>query len=233
MAYRVGTHKKERMNTPTKITLSRIVMIILMLITLFVFALIGEHFPSYEIPVGKEGISISPVYLGCTIVFLIASLTDWLDGYLARKNNQVTDLGKFLDPIADKLLIDGMMIFLLIPQVYAPSHARDPLTITLMAFCVIVMISRDLIVDALRLIAVSKKQVIAANIFGKMKTVFQMIAIPFLLLNDFPFSYFDSSWPGPLRIANILFYLATIMSFVSGVIYVIQNRKVLKNERNN
>ena len=213
------------MNLPTKITVSRIIMILAMLITLFVLALI----PNLVIPDLVIGSAhINWVYFGCFIVFVIASFTDFLDGYLARKNNQVTDLGKFLDPIADKLLVDGTMIFLLVPQMYAPSHAKGGLTLTILAFCVIVMIARDLIVDCLRLIAVQKNVVIAANIFGKMKTVMQMIAIPALLLNDWPFSYFSSSIPEPLHISNILFYFATIMSLVSGIIYVYQNRKVLK-----
>ena len=205
-----------------------------MLLTLFVFSFFGEHLAIPEIPLGSGffgDVKISPVYLAMTIIFLIAAFTDFLDGYLARKNNQVTDLGKFLDPIADKLLIDGMMIFLLVPQAYAPSHGRGTLTITLLAFSVIVMIARDLIVDVLRLVAVTKNQVIAANIFGKMKTVLQMIAIPFLLLNDFPFAYLDGFLPEPLRISNILFYIATIMSLVSGIIYVVQNRKVLKTNK--
>lgn len=199
-----------------------------MLITLFVLALI----PNLEVPdlvIGEA--HINWVYFGCFIVFIVAAFTDFLDGYLARKNNQVTDLGKFLDPIADKLLVDGTMIFLLVPQVYAPSHARDSLTLTILAFCVIVMISRDLIVDVLRLIAVQKKIVIAANIFGKAKTVLQMIAIPALLLNDWPFSYFSDSIPEPLHISNILFYFATIMSLISGIIYVYQNRMVLKETK--
>lgn len=216
------------MNTPTKITVSRIVLIVAMLITLFVLALI----PNLEVPDLVIGDAhINWVYFGCFIVFIVAAFTDFLDGYLARKNNQVTDLGKFLDPIADKLLVDGTMIFLLVPQVYAPSHARDSLTLTILAFCVIVMISRDLIVDVLRLIAVQKKIVIAANIFGKAKTVLQMIAIPALLLNDWPFSYFSGLIPEPLHISNILFYFATIMSLISGIIYVYQNRMVLKETK--
>ena len=90
------------------------------------------------------------------------------------------------------------------------------------------MIARDLVVDALRMIAVEQGKVIAANIFGKIKTVFQMVAIPMLLLNNWPFSYIDGAFPEPLKISNIFFYLATIMSLVSGIIYIIQNRHVLK-----
>lgn len=214
------------MNLPTKITVSRIVLIIGLLVGLFVLACI----PNLTIPnVGDSPINL--VYLIACVVFIVAAGTDFLDGYLARKLNQVTDLGKFLDPIADKLLVDGMLIFMLVPQAYAPSQMRDNTTLTILLFAVIIMIGRDLIVDALRLIAVRKKIVIAANIFGKAKTVFQMVAIPAVLLNDWPFCYFDASWPVFLRPAYILLYLATIMSFVSGIIYVIQNRKVLKDTK--
>ena len=213
------------MNLPTKITISRIALIALMLLTLLVLACI----PDLVVPdLVIWDAHINPIYIIVFVIFIVASTTDAIDGHLARKNNQVTNLGKFLDPIADKLLVDGMMIFLIVPQGYAPSHARDNLSLTIFAFCVIIMIARDLIVDALRLIAVTKNQVLAANIFGKMKTVFQMTAIPFLLLNDFPFAYFDASWPDALRISNILFYIATIMSLVSGIIYIVQNHKVLK-----
>ena len=147
---------------------------------------------------------------------------------MARKLNQVTSFGKFLDPIADKLLNDATMIFLLVPQAYAPNQRNDSTMLTILMICVIVMIARDLVVDALRMIAVEQGKVIAANIFGKIKTVFQMVAIPMLLLNNWPFSYIDGALPEPLKISNIFFYLATIMSLVSGIIYIIQNRHVLK-----
>ena len=90
--------------------------------------------------------------------------------------------------------------------------------------------ARDIVVDALRFIAASKGKVIAANIFGKLKTVFEMIAICAVLLNGFPFRYFDASWPTGLHIADFLVYIATAASLVSGFIYVIQNRSVFKSE---
>lgn len=214
------------MNLPNKITVSRIVLIVAMIIGIFVLAFI----PDFTAPtLGDTGINL--VYLIICIVFIIAALTDYLDGHLARKLNLVTDFGKFLDPIADKLLNDATMIFLLVPQMYALQQRRDPVALTILAVCVIVMIGRDLVVDALRLISVQKNIVIAANIFGKAKTVLQMIAIPMLLLNDWPFSYFDSSWPESLQISNIFFYIATAMSLISGVIYVYQNRQVLKGNK--
>ena len=105
--------------------------------------------------------------------------------------------------------------------------------LTILLICVVLMIARDLIVDALRLVAVKKNIVIAANIFGKAKTVLEMIAIGAVLLNGFPFRYFDVNWPAGLHIADFLVYLATLASLVSGVIYVIQNRHVFKEEKNN
>ena len=211
------------MNLPNKITVSRIVLIFIMIIAMFVLALI----PDFRVKsIGNSG--INPIYLVFTVVFIIAAFTDMLDGKIARKCNLVTDLGKFLDPIADKLLNDAMMIFLLVPQAYAWEQRRDASMLTILLICVVLMIARDLIVDALRLVAVKKNIVIAANIFGKAKTVLQMIAIPMLLLNDWPFSYFDHNWPQALQISNWFFYIATIMSIVSGVIYVYQNRNVFK-----
>ena len=202
-----------------------------MIVGIFVLAIVESvcKVPFIAPNLGNSRINL--VYFIITIVFIIAAATDYLDGHLARKLNLVTDFGKFLDPIADKLLNDATMIFLLVPQIYAPDQRNDPLALTILAVCVIVMIARDLVVDALRLIAVKNNVVIAANYFGKAKTVLQMIAIPMLLLNDWPFYYFDSKWPEALQISNIFFYLATLMSLISGVIYVYQNRAVLKGTK--
>lgn len=214
------------MNLPNKITVSRIILIFATVIAMFVLA----FFPHLQVArLGESRVNL--IYLIFTIVFIIAAFTDMLDGKIARKCNMVTDLGKFLDPIADKLLNDAMMIFLLVPQAYAPEQRRDPVMLTVLLICVVLMIARDLIVDALRLVAVKKNIVIAANIFGKAKTVLQMIAIPMLLLNDWPFHYLYPECPTHLEALQIscwFFYAATIMSVVSGVIYVYQNRNVFK-----
>lgn len=207
------------MNLPTKITISRIVIVVVMLIALFVLSLVNVSIPN----LGTTNINV--VYFITAIIFILASATDWLDGYLARRNNQITDLGKFLDPIADKLLIDGLLIFLIVEPAYAPTN------LTFSLWCAIILIARDLIVDALRLIAVTKNKVIAANIFGKAKTVLQMVAIVAILLNGWPFSYFDNGFPNGLKIAEILVYLATFVSLLSGIIYVVQNRQVLREEK--
>lgn len=214
------------MNLPNKITISRIVAILLMIVAMFVLALI----PNLNVPdLGNSKINL--IYFIFCIAFILAAATDCLDGQIARRCNLVTDLGKFLDPIADKLLNDSMMIFLLVPQAYALNQRSDQKMLTILAVCVILMIARDLVVDGLRFVAAKKDVVIAANVFGKIKTVLQMVAIPMLLLNDWPFNSFDSSWPKSLQISNIFFYLATIASVVSGVIYVWQNRNVLKGSK--
>jgi len=212
------------MNLPTKITVSRIILIVGMLIALFVMSLVDFKTPQ----LGNTGINL--VFLIIFFVFLVASFTDFLDGYLARKNNQVTNLGKFLDPVADKLLINSLVIFLCCPGTFASYNNEQ--VITFSVWCAILLVARDIVVDALRFIAAQKGVVIAANIFGKMKTVLEMVAISAVLLNGFPFNYFDGSWPKGLHIADILVYLCTIISVLSGIIYVVQNRKVLKETSN-
>lgn len=214
------------MNLPTKITVCRIVAIIGMILTLFILNVI-PGWQTIEIP--TTGINV--VFLIIFVFFVLASFTDYLDGHLARKNNQVTDLGKFLDPVADKLLVNSIVVFLTAPSVFARYIPSDcyPL-ISFNVWCAILLVARDIVVDALRFIAASKGKVIAANIFGKLKTVFEMIAICAVLLNGFPFRYFDASWPTGLHIADFLVYIATLASIVSGVIYVYQNRAVFKSE---
>ena len=208
------------MNIPTKITFSRIVLVILLITGLIVLDYIPQEYTN--IMLGNSQINI--IYFVSFFIFFIASSTDFLDGYLARKWHQVTNLGKFLDPIADKLLVDSMLIFLLLLH-YGSSNLTFPI------FAVVLMIARDLVVDALRSIAASKGVVLAANIFGKIKTVLQMLSISLVLLNGWPFSYFDSAWNPALRITSFIIYLTTLVSLLSGVIYVVQNFKVLKEDK--
>ena len=211
------------MNLPTKITFARIVAIVLMIITLFVLSVI----PGWQtIELGNTGINL--VFLILFVFFVLACYTDHLDGYLARKNNQVTDLGKFLDPVADKLLINSLVIFLIAPSIFAPYTTNQ---VGFNMWCAMLLVARDIVVDALRFIAASRGKVIAANIFGKLKTVLEMVAIGAVLLNGFPFRYFDAGWPQGLHIVDFFVYLATLASVISGVIYVVQNRHVFKEEK--
>ena len=213
------------MNTPTKITFARIIAIVLMIITLFILSVI-PNWQTIEIP--TTGINL--VFLIIFVFFVLASFTDYLDGHLARKNNQVTDLGKFLDPVADKLLINSLVIFLIAPSIFAPYIPGELHQVGFNMWCAIILVARDIVVDALRFIAASKGKVISANIFGKLKTVLEMVAIGVVLLNGFPFRYFDAGWPAGLHIADFLVYLCTLASLLSGIIYVVQNRHVFKEE---
>ena len=202
------------MNLPTKITISRIVSIVVMIITLVILSFIKDfHSPI----LGLSRINL--VYLILCVFFLIASFTDYLDGHLARKNNQVTNFGKFLDPVADKLLINSLIIFLVTKPHYV---GVDQVTVTV--WTAIILVARDIVVDSLRFIAAQKHVVIAANIFGKLKTVLEMIFISVVLLNGFPFTFIEGDWNIYfVRVAEIATVVASV---VSGVIYVVQNRKV-------
>ena len=194
-----------------------------MIITLLVLYFVGLANPEFVIPdIPHTGINW--LYFGLFIFFVLASFTDFLDGYLARKNNQVTNLGKFLDPVADKLLVNSMVIFLIVPASYAHNGQ-----INFSIWCAILLVARDIVVDALRFIAAQKGVVIAANIFGKMKTVLEMIAVSLVLLNGWPFIYFDAEWP--VRIADIFVYLCTAASLMSGIIYMKRYAYVLKENK--
>lgn len=216
------------MNTPTKITFSRIIAIALMIVGLITLDIINAVNSNILLPLMRAQIGnthINVVGFVLCIIFIVAALTDALDGYLARKNNQVTDLGKFLDPVADKLLVNSLLIFLCVEHSYMHPQYVIPYMF------VLVMIARDIVVDALRFIAAKKNVVIAANIFGKAKTVAQMVTIPIILLNGWPFSYFDfnATLPRELRVVSFLIYITTALSLISGIIYVVQNRNVLKD----
>lgn len=204
------------MNLPNKITIGRVVMVgILIVLLAFPYTNFG-----ISIPIISGDINL--IYLIGGIIFLVASFSDFLDGYIARKFNLVTDFGKFMDPVADKVLVDASLIFLMIRPVYAASSQ-----IVVMPLIVIIFIARDLIVDAMRLVASGKKVVVAANIFGKLKTVAQMIAVTFLFLNDWPFSFLGL--PQYLTVTDLLVYLAALLSLASGVIYIIQNKRVFQD----
>jgi len=203
------------MNLPNKITIFRMAMVVVIwLAMLFPYSSLG-----IEVPYIFGEVNL--VYFIVFWLFVVASFSDFLDGHIARKYNLVTNFGKFMDPIADKLLVDGLLIILLVPSI-TPADASIQMAIPVIA--TLIMIARDLIVDVIRLIAASQNRILAANIFGKIKTVLQMVAIPLVLLNDWPFVLFD----GEVNIALIVVYLATLASLLSGIIYVYQNRDVLR-----
>ena len=211
------------MNVPTKITFTRIIVTVILIVSLLVMSFLDFEAPT----LGNTGINL--VFLIIFIIFLFGCITDYLDGHLARKNNQITNLGKFADPVADKLLINSMVIFLIAPNIFARYAPYQIISFNM--WCVIILVVRDIVVDALRFIAAQKNVVIAANIYGKLKTVLEMIAISLVLLNGFPFNYFDKNWPTGLHITDFVVYITTFVSLLSGIIYVVQNRSVFKEEK--
>ena len=197
------------MNLPNKITTFRMVCVVIVdFILLFPWKNCGVNMPLVFNFISLE-------YFIAGVLFLIASFSDFLDGYLARKYNLVTTYGKFMDPIADKLLVDTVVIIMAIqrPDLVPPVVA-------------IIMIARDLLVDALRQVASSKGVVLAANIWGKLKTVIQMVALTFALMLDWPFALLNL----PVSITTIICYLAGVVSLLSGVLYFTKNLKVFSDK---
>ena len=180
------------MNTPNKLTIARMIIVPFLVI----FLLTGW---------GGE----ANRYISLTL-FVVASVTDWFDGYLARKNNLVTNFGKFMDPLADKLLVCAAMICFLTNQ-----QTQMP------AWAVIVIISREFIISGFRLVAAEKGVTIAASYWGKVKTVVQMI-MSILLIIHFEHPVF--------RIINPIFiYAAVLLTIISLVDYIYKNREVMKD----
>ena len=193
------------MNTPTKLTIVRIILTIVMIIILiFFFFFVGFSFPQFEV----GGIYIKLEYIIAGVIFLIASFTDFLDGYLARKNNQVTDLGKMLDAIADKTLVNSALIIL-------AYKGFIPVVIP------VVIIFRDTIVDAIKMEASHKGKVVAAIKSGKIKTASMMIGVALIFFYNLPFEFWN------IRVADFLIYFATIMSIVSMIEYFNLNKKLI------
>lgn len=188
------------MNLPNKITLSRIILIPVFMI----FMLINFNFGQIVF----LGAEMSIEHLIGGFIFIFASITDWLDGYIARKNNLVTSMGKFLDPLADKLLVSAALI-ILVELGSAPS------------WIVIVIISREFAVTGLRLILAGGGEVVAANQLGKIKTTAQILAIIFLLMNDLFFNAMG------VPFGMIMLYIALVFTIWSGADYFYKNRRVL------
>jgi CDP-diacylglycerol--glycerol-3-phosphate 3-phosphatidyltransferase len=188
------------MNLPNKITVSRVLLIPVFMV-----------FMLYDFGMGTivvAGTEMMKEHLIGGLIFIIASITDWLDGYIARKNGLVTNMGKFLDPLADKLLVSAALI-ILVELGIAPS------------WIVIIIISREFAVTGLRLILAGGGEVVAANQLGKIKTTAQILAISSLLLNNI---FFESIG---VPFGVIMLYIALVFTVWSGFDYFYKIRKVL------
>ncbi len=196
------------MNLPTKFTVTRIVMtFIIIFILLFPFYTVGITFPRFTV----DGILIKSEYIVAGILFILASVTDSIDGKLARKNNMVTDLGKMLDAIADKILVDSVLIILSYQgfiSVLVP----------------VIIVLRDIFVDAIKMQAASKGKVVAAIKTGKIKTACLMIGTVLAFFYNLPFEL------AGLDVADFMLLIGCVMSIVSGIEYFHQNKDLLSTE---
>jgi CDP-diacylglycerol---glycerol-3-phosphate 3-phosphatidyltransferase len=214
MAYRVAYSTMNMKHIPNLLSLLRIL-------------LVGVVFILFLLPYEKPldwivfNVRLSPILLMLGSIFAVASFTDWLDGYLARRFKVESTLGKLIDPLADKLMVNVTALGLLVRYAWLPEmHHLMPLWVMTL------WIIRDFTVDGLRLIAASKQVIIASHPIGKAKTVLQIISILLLTLNDLPFAWL--SLPQGFAMTELFLYLTTLVSLLSGYYYVKSHFPLLK-----
>ncbi len=204
--------KKGKMNLPNKLTIVRVILIVP-----FILLLLGSHegWRWFKAIFGED--HVIPEFLALA-AFIIASLTDMLDGKIARKYNLVTNFGKFMDPLADKLLVCAALIVLV-------EMGRIP------SWIVVVIISREFIISGFRLIASDKGVVIAASYWGKFKTTFQMIMIGMMIVEDVPvFADFGGGKVFGI-LTTIIMVIALGLTIISLVDYVWKNKDVMEDTK--
>ena len=196
------------MNLPNKLSLSRILLtVVIIILCLFPFYSIGISLPKINI----SGIVIEVVYLISGLIFIIASVTDFFDGKIARSRNMITDTGKMLDAIADKVLVNSVLIIFAY-RGFIP------------AIIPVIYIFRDEVVNAIKMDILKNGYVVAAILSGKIKTFAMMTGLALLFFYNLPFELIN------LKVADFLIYFATIMSIVSAIEYYGLWRKVRKNK---
>lgn len=193
----------KKMNLPNKITVVRIALAVIILILLvFPWYQLNISFPVYSV-MGVQNIDLK--YLISGVLFLIASVTDFLDGYIARSKNLVTDFGKVMDAIADKVLVNGLLVIL---------AYNDFISVIVP----VIIITRDIVVDSIKMASGNKGRVVAASWPGKIKTICMMIGLTLTLFYNLPFAFFG------IRIDQLFVFAATILSIVSACQYYVANK---------
>ena len=188
------------MNLPNKITISRIILAVIMIFLMLIpWYDLGIIFPEYII--NGEILSLRNIIAGT--IFLIASITDFIDGYIARSRNLVTDFGKITDAIADKILVNGLIIILAYERMI-------PLVVP------VVIVIRDIVVDSCKMVIGSKGKAVGASILGKIKTICMMVGLTLLLFANVPFTYID------FPLDKLLILIGTILSVLSGSQYFLE-----------
>ena len=194
------------MNLPNKITMSRIFLsIFIIVLLLFPIDAMGIVMPKVFV---NETIVVDIKYIIAGVLFIVASLTDFLDGYIARKYNLITDFGKMIDAIADKILVNPILIIL------AASGFISPII-------PVIIIARDSVVNSIKMIAGIKGQVVAAIKMGKLKTASLMVGITLTLFYNLPFELYN------LKISDALLIIACVLSIISAAQYYSMNKKII------
>lgn len=207
------SEKKKGMNIPNKITCVRLIAAVVVLVILCMpWSAIGVEWKRWSLKGFSQDIDLKFIVAG--ILFAIGSFTDFLDGFIARKYNLVTDFGKVMDAIADKVLVNGVLIML-------AYYSFIPVIIP------VIIISRDIAVDSLKMVAGSKKGAVAASWPGKIKTICMMIGVTLVFLYNIPFAFIGNN---VIRVDLALVYIATILSVVSGCLYFNSYKDVVFSE---
>ena len=202
---------KKGMNLPNKITCVRLVISVIVLLLLCLpWQQMKVEWPLYSV-YGIEVVNLKYIIAG--VLFLVGSVTDFLDGYIARKYNMVTDFGKVMDAIADKVLVNGVLIILAYDKFI-------PLAVP------VIIISRDIFVDSIKMVAGSKKGAVAAAWPGKIKTICMMIGVTLVFFYNMPFAFIGNG----IRIDYLFVFVATVMSIVSGCQYYLSYKDVILSD---
>lgn len=200
--------KKIKFNLPTKLTFVRLILsLVIIILLIFPFYRVGVNFPQFLF----KNILIDLRYLISGVLFIIASITDYYDGKLARKNNEVTNFGKLVDAIADKVLVNSVLI------IFACQGFIS-------AIVPVVIIVRDIVVDAIRMICANNGKVQAAKLSGKIKTATLMVGVILTFFYNLPFQIWG------YRVSDFFLYFGTIMSVVSMFEYYNLNKKIIFQE---
>ena len=195
------------MNLPNKITISRLILsIFIIIILIFPFDTVGVTLPRLFI---NETLVVDIKYFIAGGLFIVASITDFIDGYIARKYDMVTDFGKMLDAIVDKVLVNAVLILL------ATSGFIHPII-------PVVIITRDTVVNTIKMVAGNKGNVVAASKLGKIKTILMMCGVSLTMFYNLPFELIN------IKVSDILLIIACVLSIISGVQYYNINKEYLK-----
>ena len=194
------------MNTANKITMSRIFLsVIILIVLLFPWHQVGIDMPEYVL---NGNLTINLKYIIAGVLFIVASITDFIDGHVARKYNMVTDFGKMIDAISDKILTNTLIVVLACENMVHPVIA-------------VIIIGRDIVVDSIKMLIGNKGKAVAAIGVAKYKTASLMVGLTLKLFYDLPFSLI------PLRVSDFLLILAAVLSIISGAKYYMMAREYI------